>query len=408
MKLTDVATASPAAVSDELAQWLNKLRPGVLRPAQGSLKHPYLVPGAYTQAWDWDSYFIGLALADWPEAQPYLRGTVENFFANMDDQGRMPRWLHPEQSFWDSSYVGTDFGNDLAKPFFAQLALVYSQATGDYAWFKPYIEPQRKFLDFWRKERMGDHGLHVWAHGLESGGDNNLACFGWPTFTVEGVDLAVFLIREYLSAAILAQKCGDHSTFQYFWGVARFLEHQMAALLFDPEEGRFFNRFRPTGARIRVDSAPNFYALWLGSWLTTDHAARRRLIERHLLDPEALCGPHGFRSLSKKDPGFNSSHGTAPSNCQGPIWLMVNHILLSILVDNGYQKEAAEIGSRVQRLLLRDLLQNGAMTECYHSETGEPLAVPGFLSWNLLAAFFVSDAEKGRMRGMLPLELIPR
>ncbi len=406
MTTEQIETANNEDVARELEARLRQLRAGVLRPARGLLTHPYLIPGGYDQAWDWDSYFIGVALADWPEAQPHLRGTVENFFAHMDADGRMPRWLHPEKSFWDSSYIETEFSRDLAKPFFAQLALAYSEATNDFGWFKQYLEAERKFLGTWRRERMSDGGLHVWANGLESGGDNHPDVFGWPSFTVEGVDLAVFLIREHLAAALLSFECGEYSHFQHFWSTARFLEHQMSEALFDRTQGRFANRYRPTGQHIHIQTQTAFYPLWLGEWLTVSGDECRTIIQRDLLDPDRFFGPCGVRSIQKSDPAFNNTAGTAPSNWQGPIWMVGNHIHLCSLTSYGFQEEAIGLATRLQRLLLRDLIQRGAMSECYHSETGAPLAMHGFLSWNLLSASFLHDAQSGSFRSRLPLERV--
>jgi glycogen debranching enzyme len=403
LTVSQIQTAPAEDVAHELATRLRALRGGTLRPAAGNLLWPYLIPGSYAQAWDWDSYFIGLALADWPEAWPHLRGTVENFFAHMDAEGRMPRWVHPERSFWESGVVGTTFGRDLAKPFFAQLALVYSEATGDFAWFKQHLESERKFLETWRRERMSEAGLYVWANGLESGGDNHPDVFGWPPFSVEGVDLAVFLIREHLAAAVLAYRAGEYSHYQYFWSAARFLEHQMTAALFDRGQGRFANRHRPTGQLIAIQTQTAFYPLWLGEWLTLGRDECRTIIERDLLDPARFFGDHGVRSLRKGDPAFNNTVGVAPSNWQGPIWLVSNYIHLCSLICQGFKPEAIALAARLQRLLLRDLVQRGEMAECYHSETGAPLAVPGFLSWNLLGANFLADAQSGTYRSALPL-----
>lgn len=381
---------------------LREKRGEVLRAASGRLKHPYLVPGgSYEQAWDWDSYFIAVALADWEPAWPYIRGTVENFFADMREDGRAPRWLHPSDSFWDSTCAGVGFTRDLAKPFLAQTALVYSQATGSSQWFQPYLEKERLFLDRWSADR-GENGLHVWANGLESGGDNHPDVFGWPDMSVEGVDLAVFLIREHLAASLLAKSCGDFSLFQFFLGRARFLSHQMQEHLFSESEGKFRNRFRPTGRFIRIDTQTQFYPFCLGRFLDLPVDLSREILWRQLCDTQTFWSPHGVRSTSRRDPVFNNLNGSCPSNWQGPVWIVGNAIHLNSLIHVGLHEQAQELATHVQRLLLRDLLARQKMSECYHSETGEPLAENGFLSWNLLARQFTQDVMRGRGRLMLP------
>jgi glycogen debranching enzyme len=390
-----IEALSPEEVDTALRSKLQGMRSRVLRAAQGNLAHPYLVPGGYEEAWDWDSYFIALAVLDWEPAWPHIRGTVENFYDHMQDDGRVPRWLHPQNSFWDSAIIGEDFSRDLAKPFLAQMALAYTRAIGDARWYEPYLEKQRRFLERWRTDRMSPQGLHVWASGLESGGDNHPDVFGWPSYTVEGIDLAVFLIREYLASAIMGCACGAHTYFQHFLGIARFLLHQMEALLFDPITDSFSNRFRPAGSFIRIATQTRFYPFWLHSLLTLDVEHKRSILQRDLLNPATFWGPHGIRSTSKTDPIFNNSSGTAPSNWQGPVWVVGNYINLCGLVSCGLTDQAKQLATRVQRLLLRDLVKRGEMSECYHSENGTPLAVNGFLSWNLLGMQLLRTATEG-------------
>jgi len=43
------------------------------------------------------------------------------------------------------------------------------------------------------------------------------------------------------------------------------------------------------------------------------------------------------------------------------------------------------------------------MSECYHSETGEPLAVGGFVSWNLLAGHMDEWTDAERLPSLIRL-----
>jgi hypothetical protein len=42
---------------------------------------------------------------------------------------------------------------------------------------------------------------------------------------------------------------------------------------------------------------------------------------------------------------------------------------------------------------LDDLAGNGMMHENYHADTGAPLAAPDFISWNLLVAQMLDEAQ---------------
>lgn len=52
----------------------------------------------------------------------------------------------------------------------------------------------------------------------------------------------------------------------------------------------------------------------------------------------------------------------------------------------GYADDAKTVADRVVHLLADDLRSGGQWHESYSSASGEPLAAPGFLSWDTLGA----------------------
>jgi hypothetical protein len=59
------------------------------------------------------------------------------------------------------------------------------------------------------------------------------------------------------------------------------------------------------------------------------------MLRERLLDPRRFWSDFGVRSISREDPIYNNCEGTGPSNWQGPIWIVANHIHQMILIDNG-------------------------------------------------------------------------
>lgn len=407
-QIKDLGSMSPEEIDALLKE---KMQPQIERSLKfpsGRLKHPYVVPGDYDEAWDWDSYFISEALAGYPDLLPHIRGTVENFFAEANEQGRIPRWIHPTRSFWNTSLYDTKFTMDLAKPFMAQMAWVYSRQTGDFEWFRPYLKLEREFLQIWHKERGDSEGLHVWASGLEAGCDDEPDVFMWPDFTVQGVDLATFIVREYLAAANICLNLDEYSLFKYFVSRARYLLYQIEDFLYDPDTNRYYNRDKVNKRLIRMDTQLAIYPLYLGNFLTLDRERRQVMIRDYVLDPERLWSPWGIRAISKKEPTYNNLLGNGPSNWHGPIWGVVNHIYQMILIDNGFKEEALELATKAQKLYLRDLMQRGIMAECYHAETGDPLVVEGFVGWNALSVHMFDDAKAGFARSIIdPFQKYP-
>src|SRR6266581_8942020 len=75
-------------IQEVFSQYKDKVK----RKAQGALPYDYLVPsGYYEEQWDWDAFFMGMALSsqDTNEAI-YLRNWVLNFLHNAREDGYTP------------------------------------------------------------------------------------------------------------------------------------------------------------------------------------------------------------------------------------------------------------------------------------------------------------------------------
>lgn len=65
------------------------------------------------------------------------------------------------------------------------------------------------------------------------------------------------------------------------------------------------------------------------------------------------------------------------------------------LASAGFLSQALAVAEAITHLLAEDLRVSGSWHENYHSETGEPLAAPDFLSWNVLAADLLDNVRTG-------------
>ena len=178
----------------------------IVKPAKGPfLKHPYLVPsGPYYQLFDWDTYFMGIALSyDGKGFVPALKGSVEDFLDNVrttgTGKGYVARQIAP---------TGPQEVPEMCKPFIAQSAVLASEASGDYEWLRSDYEKLTDTLYYWEHHRKAKDGLFIWYDSLESGVDNNPAVSDNPPLRTEGVDLQVYMYREYLAVAKIAEKLG--------------------------------------------------------------------------------------------------------------------------------------------------------------------------------------------------------
>ncbi len=368
-----------------------RLAPQTIRPADGYIQHPYLIPaGYYNQMWDWDGFFIGLHWANQNSADAkYLRDWVLGFAGSADGDGYVPGCITPKGP-------RSLFGKFAMKPFLAQGALVASQDLHDYKWLRP-IWPAIKRVLTYRKRTQFDArwNLWFWDNAMQSGADNNLALTNDPNdrSAILAVDASVYAMREYLAMAVLADKLGDPADARAYRAEAAATRAAILKNLWFAKDALFMNRRRDTGAVIHVIDWTSFLPLLEG---IVPPAAARRVIRQHLLNPAQMRSPYGFRSLAKSDPAYNNDAIIDPySNWRGPLWINANFFDWMILRRYGFHAEAHTLALSLANALHRDIVRWGSMHEDYNAETGDGLAptvaqspdgkFAGFVGWNLLA-----------------------
>jgi alpha,alpha-trehalase len=224
--------------------------------------------------------------------------------------------------------------------------------------------------------------LGVWHDSLEAGADNNPAVLDHPPCTVVGADLNAFLYRDYRALSHVARELGERDDADDFAGRAEHIRTAMNRHLWSEEDVTFYNLDAASGKLIRRHVCTNYYPLWAGL------APRERgeaCIRKYFLDPAGLWGKHGMRSLSAADPDYNNRNIIKPySNFRGPVWPIINYLYLHGLLHYGFQQQALELAARVAGLVLADIRATGSTHENYDAETGQPLAAPGFVGWNIL------------------------
>jgi alpha,alpha-trehalase len=370
-----------------------KLEPQTIRPAEGYIKYPYLIPGGYyREMWDWDGFFIGSHLAHQsPDQAKYLKGWVLSFAGAIDKEGYVAGLITTKGPI----PLNGSFGKFAMKPFLAQGAVIASERLGDYQWVAPIWDNLRRVIKY-RESTQYDPKweLFFWENAMQSGADNNLALTNDPKdpSAILATDLCTFQMREYEAMARLAEVLDKQADVKEYQGKATGLRAAMLKHLWFPQEAMFFNIRRDSGAPIRHISYSNFVPL-LEDILPPADA--RTMIRRYLWNAESMLAPHGIRSLSKQDLGYNNVSMIDPySNWQGPVWINANYLDYIALKRYGFDTEAAQLATMLGRLVLADIQKWGSMHECYDAETGEGLAptaeqakdhvFPGFVGWNLL------------------------
>ena len=367
------------------------LKKNIVKPPAGILKHEYLVPaGPYTQLFDWDTYFMGVALSYDGVGAP-LENSAKDFLdftsENYASKGYTPREIATD---------ALDALPQMCKPFLAQMAVRASQTLHDYSWLREpsgdtgrtYYQKLADTLAFWELARRSPEGLFRWFNGLESGADNNPAVSDDPADTTEGVDLQCYLYREYLAMAALAEKLNHSDDAQTYRQKARTLADLVRAKMWSAPDNTFFNIDSRSGKFIRIQTWTNFVPLWAGI-ATKDQADK--MIHAHLLDPREFWSPHGIRTIAATEPLYNPRSGY----WRGPVWIISNYLLTHGLENYGYKKEAVDLARKTVNLLVSDLRKTGGMNENYNPENGTPDAAGHFVSWDLLGEHMLEEAASG-------------
>ena len=390
--LAGLATATFALFSVAAAQGQSEIaglfkkydvKHAIVKPPQGILKHQYLVPaGPYFQLFDWDTYFMGIALSYDGVGQP-LADSIKDFLEFVDeyadDKGYTPREIAPD-ALWALP--------EMCKPFLAQAAWRASLTMNDTAWLQPYDAKLADTLVFWEATRRSPDGLFRWYNGVESGVDNNPAVSDVPAETTEGVDLQCYLYREYRAMALLAAKLRKNDDAAAYNTKADSLRDLVQKKMWSEPEGMFLNIDSRTGQFVRIKTWTNFVPLWVG---VATPAQAQRMIRDHLLNPKEFWCDNGIRTLSRDEPLYNAPHGY----WRGPVWVISDYLLMHGLMNYGFSTEARQVAARTVNLLVRDFHATGGMNENYNPETGAPAASGHFLSWDLLAEHMAEEAEKG-------------
>lgn len=379
------------SLSREAGERIGGLKRRVIRKANGALPYDYIVPnGVYEEQWDWDAFFVGLALvsAD-PSDGIYLRNWCLNFLHHTEPDGQTPGGIRP--------WAGRDARLYHIKPLMGQAAFYASRAIGDFEWARPVWENMKACVTY-RERRMSDPatGLVKWWDSMESGADNNASLVRSYHNSMAAGDVNGFLVLDYRAMGLVAEALGKSMDAAAFLEKARVLAGAVNTHLWHAADATYYTYDTVERTLVRRDTYSDLVPLWAG---IAPPERARPMIERHILEPAKLWATHGVRSLAADDPSYNNENVIKPySNWQGPIWPHANWMVMHALMRYGFPDAALEVAERVTRLCLDDLVKNGMMHENYHADTGAPLAAPDFISWNLLVAQMIDEARTGTFK----------
>lgn len=268
----------------------------IKRRAQGHLPYDYLVPaGPYQEQWDWDAFFMGVALAaDISAESIYLRNWTLNFIHNAKSNGKVAGCLTAK---------GFDERLNHMKPLLAQEAYLAAKFLKDYKWLKPYYSKLKKVV-LYRERHLWNKkcDLGVWFDSMESGADNNIAALDYQKKTVIATDLNTFIYREYKALSLLSQILGRKKDMKFFRKRAETIKKNINKYLWNKEDEIYYNLFSKTGEHIKRISYNSFIPLW-GEIATPQQG--KATIKKCLISPKFMWSEYGIRTLAQLEyPGW--------------------------------------------------------------------------------------------------------
>ena len=394
--------------------------PDTLKEARGVLKYPFISPGGpYAQTlWDWDSYWTIFAILEiskkngdtsmLEKIEPYARGAFFNFLDHQGEDGAIPILIEPDDADPFDCLKSAD--NNMAKPFIAQLGalLMHHNLLRKEDFYERIYQLRAYHQCYENRYLHKETGLVFWAKDWGLGVDDDPAVWGRPEKSSATVFLNVFLRRDYLAGAEIAEFCGRSDYAADYRARADRIARGLQKYCWDEREKSFFS--------VDIQCHPNLSAHRIGGTLnfkldTFWHCLKLKILSWNCLLPfwsgigtqeqfdafvrENLVegrrwSPHGIRSLSFDAPMYAPEIRRGnPSNWLGPIWIVANYIAWETLKKYHREDLADQLAENMIDLLSSDLETTGMFHEYYSPETGLPVCGENFMSWTALAALMI-------------------
>jgi hypothetical protein len=266
-----------------------------------------------------------------------------------------------------------------AQPFLFQIALFSTRiGGGDISWLDDEMYRKlRKYLQHWTTDWDKDaNGLCEWASAPHAMGDNQFDRAGvWRSFYCEGADLNSFLFLEFLAAEKIANAKGFRDDAVHFAAQAKQKKQLIQQLLWNEQDGFFYDRDIRTGLPIRVKSVNGLYPLWAG---LPDQRQARRLVHEHIMNPKEFWSAHPLPSYALNERNYTQHHVPCPQidiyyalpdghcNWRGGLWPHGNYMSVHGLQRYGFMEEARSLARKSYDVSVAD----PDIYEWYNAETG--------------------------------------
>jgi len=247
----------------------------------------------------------------------------------------------------------------------AWLAHVYPALCGhNRYWFKYHVSP-RGLAEYYNAGQIGDNDARFDpVYGKETG---NLPVHGF-----ESPDLNAFLVVDMRCLGFMARELDRSAEAAEWQAKADALARRIVDACYFPEEAMFYDVAEGTHEKFSGVKNPNmFIPLWAGVPLPKEEV--RRIVEKHMLNPDEFFRELPFPSLSYDNPKYNPM-----GYWRGRIWPHFVFWMIQGLWRQGYHKEAELTADR----LLAMFQKTPWFHENYDSIPGAAAQYPGLPEYN--------------------------
>ena len=351
------------------------------RSPYGELKHDGLFPsyarGYFRGFWAWDSWKHAVALAHFePEV---AKNQVRAMYDFQNEQGMIADCVFPDTTIENHNW------RDTKPPLSAWSVWSIYEQTKDKSFVAELYPKIVKYHEWWYKNR--DHnGNGLCEYGStdgteiaarwESGMDNAVRFDhikmlknnenSW-SMDQESVDLNAYLYAEKFYLKNMAEILGAKADAENYSTEASHLKNQIQKLMFDPEDGYFYDIKLADGAFVKVKGPEGWIPLWAG----VPTKSQAKAVVEKIMDTAIFNTKIPFPTLDASHPKFNPEKGY----WRGPVWMDQAYFALMGMKKYGYENEALQLTSKIF-----SEIQYPALFENYHPITGKGLNSPHF-SW---------------------------
>jgi hypothetical protein len=213
---------------------------------------------------------------------------------------------------------------------------IYPQLKQNHLFWRDYSDSDRDGLSEYNwSGQIGDNS-QMWD--AVSTSKEHSGCFWLPP--IASATCNSFLFRDAVELSRIAEQL-DLPEEAVFWKErSQHLQENMKRWLWVDSEQRYLDYNHRTQSHNHVETFFTFLPLWAG--LEMPQAAKKKLIEQHLLNPDQFFGSVPFPSAPYDHPEYESA-----GYWRGRAWSHFSSWLIEMLWTEGYCAEADEAANRI-------------------------------------------------------------